>query len=300
MRRARPVPAAALLASALLAPAAAVAHTATPAARGWAGPEPWMLLPMLTAAGVYALGYVRLRRRSEHGRTELAQRAQRFALGLTVLAGATLSPLHALGARSFTAHMAEHELIMLAAAPLLVWSRPLGVMLWAFPAGARQGLAAVGRSPGGSGTWRTLTDPWLATALQSAALWIWHLPSLFDRALGGEGWHGAQHLAFFVTALLFWSAMLGPRRNVWVSAACLFATSMATGALGAFMALSESPWYQPYAALGLAAFGLSPAEDQQLAGVLMWVPGGLFHALVAIALLAPQLRNTPVREAPDA
>jgi putative membrane protein len=66
---------------------------------------------------------------------------------------------------------------------------------------------------------------------------------------------------------------------------------MVTGALGAFMALSQSPWYQPYAALGLAAFGLTPAEDQQVAGLLMWVPGGLFHAVVAIALLAPHLRD---------
>jgi cytochrome c oxidase assembly factor CtaG len=66
---------------------------------------------------------------------------------------------------------------------------------------------------------------------------------------------------------------------------------MGSGALGAFMALSDSPWYGPYAALGLAAFGLTPAEDQQLAGALMWAPGGLFHALVAVALLAPALRS---------
>jgi len=193
--------------------------------------------------------------------------------------------------------MIEHELIMLAAAPLMVWSRPLGVMLWAFPTSARQGLAAVPRSRAGSGLWKVLSDPVLATTLQAAALWIWHLPSLFDRALESEGWHMAQHLSFFITALLFWSAMLGGRRNPWVSAAALFATSMITGALGAFMAVSESPWYGPYAAMGLAAFGLTPSEDQQLAGVLMWVPGGLLHAIVALALLAPQLRGDAGREA---
>jgi putative membrane protein len=285
---------------ALLTPGAALAHTAAAAQPGWQGPEPWMLVPMLLTAAVYAIGLTRLRRRSDHGRSELARRARIFGLGLAVLAGATLSPLHALGARSFTAHMIEHELIMLAAAPLLVWSRPLGVMLWAFPASGRRRLAAVGRSRAGAGTWRTLSDPWLATALQSAALWIWHLPSLFDRALRSEGWHAGQHLAFFVTSLLFWSAMLGPRRNAWISAACLFVTSMTAGALGAFMALSESPWYGPYAALGLAAFGLSPTEDQQLAGALMWAPGGLFHAVVAVAILAPHLRHVATREATDA
>jgi cytochrome c oxidase assembly factor CtaG len=173
-------------------------------------------------------------------------------------------------------------------------------MLWAFPASGRQTLASVPRSPTGAGVWRLASDPWIATVLQAAAIWIWHLPSLFDRALRSEGWHAAQHLSFFATALLFWSAMLGPRRSVWIAAACLFATSMITGALGAFMALSLSPWYGPYAALGLAAFGLTPAQDQQLAGVLMWVPGGLFHALVAIAMLAPQLRSTPRRRTADA
>lgn len=282
-----------LAAAALVAPAAAAAHVASPQAPLYSGPEPWMLAPTLLSLAIYALGYLRLRRRSGPGRAELSRRGGLFALGMAALAGATLTPLHALGSRSFTAHMAEHELIMLAAAPLLVMSRPLGVMIWAFPASGRRGLGAVPRSRVGGGAWRLFSDPAVATVLQAASLWIWHLPSLFDRALRSEGWHAAQHLSFFITALLFWSAMLGPRRNAWTAAACLFATSMATGALGAFMAISQSPWYGPYAALGLAAFGLTPAQDQQLAGALMWVPGGLLHAVVAIALIAPALRNAP-------
>lgn len=285
----------------VLLPATAAAHVLTPmATQGWRGPEPWMAIPMLLVAALYGLGFARLTRRSGPGRAELSRRGALFALGLTTLAGATLTPLHQLGGHSFTAHMAEHELIMLAAAPLFVLARPLGAMLWAFPAPTRQALAAIPRSRFGGGTWSVVSDPWLATVLQAGALWIWHLPSLFDRALKSEAWHAAQHLSFFVSALLFWSAMLGPRRNAWIAAACLFATSMASGALGAFMALSQSPWYAPYAALGLAAFGLSPSQDQQLAGALMWVPGGLLHAAVAVAVLAPQLRAPPSTEAADA
>lgn len=280
-----------------LLPGVAMAHA--PEAAGWAGPEPWIALPWLLAAALYGTGFLRLWRRSTSGRPEMARRGRIFALGLLTLVVSSLSPLHAASGRSFTAHMIEHELIMLVAAPLFVWSRPLGVMIWAFPAGGRQALAALPRSPAGGGLWRFFSDPLLATVLQAAAIWIWHLPSLFDRALKHEGWHAAQHLSFFVTALLFWSAMLGPRRNAWIAAFCLFATSMITGALGAFMALSESPWYGPYAALGLAAFGLTPAEDQQLAGLLMWVPGGLLHAIVAVAILAPHLRSAPMKEAHD-
>ena len=276
---------------AALAPAPAFAHAAAPQ-EAWAGPEPWMLTSALLALGLYAVGHGRLRQRALLGRGELARRGRLFALGWLVLAGATLSPLHQLGGRSFTAHMAEHELIMLAAAPLLVLARPLGVLLWAFPAPARRAIAVVGRSGPAQRIWRTLVDPLVATVVQAAALWIWHLPSLFDWALRAEGWHASQHLCFFTTALLFWSAMLGPRRNPWTAAACLFATSMVTGALGAFMAVSQSPWYASYAGLGLAAFGLTPAQDQQLAGALMWVPGGLLHALVALILIAPHLRSS--------
>ncbi|HEY0435244.1 MAG TPA: cytochrome c oxidase assembly protein, partial [Phenylobacterium sp.] len=243
------------------------------------------------------VGYARLRGRALLGRRDLARRGGLFAAGWLVLAGAALSPLHDLGARSFTAHMAEHELIMLAAAPLLVLSRPLPALIWAFPAGWRRGLGATGRSGAVQGLWRTFSDPLVATVVQGAALWIWHLPSLFDRALKSEGWHAAQHLSFLAGALFFWSAMLGPRRSPWTAAACLFATSMITGALGAFMALSQSPWYGPYASLGLAAFGLTPAQDQELAGALMWVPGGLLHAVVAIVLVAPHLRSAPAEPA---
>lgn len=271
----------------------AMAHTLSAPRAGWTGPEPWMLAPMLLAAGLYTAGFLRLRRRSGAGRAELDRRGRIFAAGLALLAAATLSPLHALGARSFTAHMAEHELIMLAAAPLLVWARPLGVLIWAFPPAGRQALAAIARDRTAVGLWRVITEPVLATVLQAAALWIWHLPSLFELALKSEAWHAAQHLSFFVAALIFWQAMLSPRRSPWTAAALLFVTSMASGALGAFMALSDSPWYAPYAALGLAAFGLTPAQDQQLAGVLMWVPGGLFHAIVAVMLLAPALRAAP-------
>jgi len=278
-----------LAALAWSAPVAALAHEGG-GAPGWSF-EPWAITPLALAAALYGVGFHRLRARSDQGRGALRRRATIFWLGLAVLAGAILSPLHAEGGHSFVAHMLEHELIMLAAAPLLVWSRPLPVILWALPARGRRNLGAVSRSAPVSAAWRGLSEPVAATLLQGAALWLWHLPALFDRALGSEAWHAAQHLSFFASALLFWSAMIGPRRSAWTAAVCLFATSMISGALGAFMALAPSPWYAAYARLGLAAFGLTPAEDQQLAGVLMWVPGGLVHAGAAVALLAPYLRS---------
>ena len=133
--------------------------------------------------------------------------------------------------------------------------------------------------------WRWLTGAVTATALQAAALWLWHAPALFDRALASEGWHVAQHGSFLLSALLFWTAMLARRTAPGIAALCLIVTAIVSGALGALMAFATSPWYAGYARLGLAPMGLTPAEDQQVAGLLMWVPGGLVHAAVALVLV---------------
>ena len=281
----------ALAAMALFPPAIAFAHGEETHGPGipWTF-DAWVTVPLLLSALWYATGYVRLRQRAMHASHRAD--ATYFALGWVVLAAALVTPLHAAGERSFAAHMLEHELLMLAAAPLLVLSRPLGVALWAFPPGLRQGLAAGGSALLG-GAWRLLTAPVVATLLQAAVLWLWHAPRLFDLALAHPGWHVLQHLCFLISALLFWWAVLHGRgsHRLGVAVGCLFFTATVSGALGALMAFSNSPWYAGYAASGLDAFGLTPAEDQQLAGVLMWVPGGLVHAGAGLVLLARRLRE---------
>ena len=266
----------------LLLPAPALAH-AGESHGGWTL-SPWVTGPLLVSALLYATGLARLWRRSDQGRPALRRAAFLFASGWLILAAALVSPLLEAGEASFAMHMIEHELIMLPAALLLVASRPGAAMLWALPAPARWALGGVARS--GKGLWRWLTDPLAATLLQLAAMWVWHAPALFDRALANDGWHIAQHLSFLVTALLFWWAMMhGRAGNYGLSAFCLFVTSVAGGALGVLMAVSQSPWYSGYAAMGLTPTGLTPAEDQQLAGAIMWVPAGAFHGAAALYFL---------------
>ncbi|RSV40374.1 cytochrome c oxidase assembly protein [Sphingomonas sp. ABOLD] len=274
----------------LLLPGMALAHAghdhAAPPAWTW---DPAITLPLLIAAVAFSRGWLRLHGRSTGGRVRLQRRGAWFAIGWLVLAAALVSPLHEAGERSFTAHMTEHELIMLLAAPLLVLAEPLSAMLWAFPPGARRTLGAFGTAIAPAYRWAS--GAVVATLLQAAVLWIWHMPSLFDLALVNEACHAVQHLCFLASALLFWTAMLG-RRGAGASAAadralaglCLLATSIVTGALGALMAFATSPWYAGYARLALAPFGLSPAEDQQVAGLIMWVPGGLVHLGAALLL----------------
>ena len=144
-----------------------------------------------------------------------------------------------------------------------------------------------------------MTEPVTATVLQAVAMWVWHAPALFDRALQSRGWHIAQHMSFIVTSLLFWWAMIHVQRGRYsLSAACLFATSLVGGLLGALMAFSSSPWYAGYAAMGMTGIGLDPVTDQQLAGLLMWIPGGMVHAAAALILLYRWLKSSEGRHAP--
>ena len=179
-----------------------------------------------------------------------------------------------------------------AIALLLVAARPGPVLLWGLPRAARRWVGGVARL----GVWRMLTAPVTATAIQALAIWLWHVPGAFDAALSNEGWHIAQHLCFVASALLFWWSMLH-RANEMLAAMCLFATSMIGGALGALMALSTSPWYSAYTAMGMTPFGLSPAQDQQIAGLIMWIPGGLFHLAAALWFLAAWLTGRGRRDA---
>lgn len=281
---------AALLLSAFAGPA--WAHAAAPAA-GWTW-DPWITLPLAVSLGLFLAGWRRLDGRAVRGGERLRRRGTLFVIGWAVLAGALVSPLHQAGERSFTAHMIEHELLMLAAAPLLVLAEPLAIMLWAFPSAGRRRIGRMVQGAQFPALSRRLTAPVFATLAQAAALWLWHAPTLFDRALQSDGWHVAQHLSFLVTALLFWSAMLTRRpRNPGLAALCLFATSVLSGALGAMMAFAQSPWYAPYGELGMAPLGLTPLEDQQLAGLLMWAPGGAVHVAAALAVIATVLRTPP-------
>ena len=278
----------ALAAATLCVAAAALAHGDPAGARGAPGWtwDAWVTTPLAISLLWFLAGEARLRWRSvapAAHRTQLAW----FLAGWLVLAAALVTPLHQAGERSFAAHMLEHELLMLAAAPLLVLSHPVGIALWALPHPARRAFANGGHRI--APAWQVLTHPVVATLLQAIALWAWHAPALFDLALARPGWHVLQHLSFLATALLFWWSVLHRGRRgarLGLAVGCLFFTATVSGALGALMAFSSSPWYQGYAAAGLDAFGLAPAEDQQLAGLLMWIPGGLVHAGAGLALFA--------------
>jgi putative membrane protein len=248
--------------------------------------DPILLMPLGLGLVIYLVGWFRL-----SSRASTPVRPALFLGGWTVLALTLTSPLHEAGEQSFAMHMIEHELIMLVATLLFAASGAGGVLAWGLPRPLRLGLGGSWKSPL-QRSWRRLTDPVTATAVQAVMMWAWHAPILFDRALDSFGWHMAQHLCFFVSALLFWWAMLHPRHGYGVSAICLFVTSLVGGALGALMSLSSSPWYADYAAMGMTGIGLDPVDDQRLAGLIMWIPGGLVHGVAALVMFYKWLKSS--------
>ena len=287
-----PVKRAMALAGILVVSAPAVAHDGHHQAGppGWTF-DPMVILPLAILLLLFLVGRYRLTARSKVDR----KRPWLFLGGWLVLTLSLVSPLHQGGERSFTLHMIEHELIMLVATFLLAASHAGGVLAWGLPAPLRQLLGGGWKSPLAS-LWRRLTEPVTATILQAVVMWAWHAPALFNRTLESQGWHVAQHLSFVLSSLIFWAAMLDTRRSSFlVSAACLFVTSLVEGALGALMALSMSPWYSAYAAMGISGIGLEPTSDQQLAGLIMWIPGGVVHGGAALGLLYQWLKLSEER-----
>jgi putative membrane protein len=269
---------------------AAQAHTVSTAAEASAswGAEPWVLACLALSLLLYLAGLLRLYARSRLGRPGLLRQAACFGGGWLALTLALASPLDAAGSLSFAAHMVQHELLMIVAAPLMVLGRPLAVWLWALPAAWRQGSGALTHVQALHIGWQGLTRPLNAWLLHFAALWLWHAPLLFQAALVHQGWHALQHASFLFPALLFWWSVLGKSGQPTargVALAYLFTTMLHTGALGALFALSATVWYPAYGT-GAAEFGLSALEDQQLGGLIMWVPGGLAYLIAALLLCA--------------
>jgi cytochrome c oxidase assembly factor CtaG len=136
---------------------------------------------------------------------------------------------------------------------------------------------------------------WLpvAFAVHSITLWLWHAPPLYEGALRNAALHAIEHLALLGTGYLFWSAALhGVARATGTSAASVlfvFALGAQCTGLGALITLSSRLWYPSYATT-TAAWGLSPMDDQVLAGALMWVPAGFVYLGLALLLLGLWLR----------
>jgi len=276
-----------LVAALWLAAGPASAHTghAEPALH-W-NFEAWVVITLTLASLAYARGWRRMRGRAI-GRTE----AWCFAGGILSLILALQSPLDPLGEDLFSAHMAQHLMLMLVAAPLFVRARPLIVFLWAMPRAMRRWF---GRwwSRGADRVFAVLTSPVSIWLWFCGLFAFWHIPGPYGWALRHEPVHVLEHLCFFVSAFAFWSLVIEPsgRRRLGYGATLMFVATAAvlSGLPGALMVLTARPFYPMHAA-GAARWGLSLIEDQQLAGLIMWIPAGFAYVVAILVLFVAWLR----------
>jgi putative membrane protein len=266
------------------------------AVRNWTW-EPVTIGLVLLSAVLYALGLLQLWRRAGVDRGIRVWEAAAFAAGLLSIGAALLSPLAWLSTILFSAHMTQHEILMLVSAPMLVFGRPLQAFLWAFRPARREQIARLTQRSSIAATWHALTDPAAVFLLHAAALWIWHIPPLYDAAIANEAVHAGQHASFLITAALFWWGMVHGRYgriSYGVGVLYVFLTALHSSVLGALLTVAPNVWYPPYVRTG-AEWRVDALQDQQLAGLLMWVPSGVIFIVFGLALLAAWLGESERR-----
>jgi len=204
-----------------------------------------------------------------------------IALGVAALWIAIASPVAHLDHHLLTAHMVQHLLLMVLAAPLIL----LGARSIILPRGLRQPWALVERLGINS------MHPafcWLAGTL---TVIVWHVPAVFELALRSHFWHEFEHASFFIAGILFWWPVILPAAGIvtrWSVPLYLFFATLPCDALSAFLAFCGHVVYRPYLSGG-GTFRLSPLEDQALAGALMWVSVTFAYLIPALVVTAKLL-----------
>jgi putative membrane protein len=249
----------------------------------------WAPIVIVSLAGGaiwYVIGLIRLKLET---RAVVLTKAnvRSFAAGMAVLFLALVSPIDTMGAELFSIHMVQHLLLMLAAAPLIVLGRPALAYLWAMPPRRRRAFAKLWRAGRFGGTVGFLMQPILVWLLFAGVFVFWHLPGPYEWALNNETIHDAEHLSFFIAAMMFWTIVLEPSgsRRLGYGSTLLYVATMAvlSGLPGALMILTPRAFYAAHE-LTVASWGLTPMADQQLAGLIMWIPAGMVY-IAAIAWL---------------
>lgn len=261
--------------------------------------EPGTGVLLLCLAGGFALGTARVWSRAGLGRGISRGQTTAFIAGWLTLVVALASPLDGLAEMLLAAHMLQHVLLVAVAAPLLALSRFEVGLIWAAPRRWRRAIAR-------RHWWRLAPVRWAGWCvrpvpswlLQAAALWLWHLPGPYQAALANAWLHAAEHACFTGTALLYWATVMRPGRLApgWRILSLLL-TGVQSGLLGGLMTFASTPWYPAYRAYA-ARWGLTPLDDQQLAGLVMWVPASLAYLAGALWWLGRWLGPAP--DAPPA
>jgi putative membrane protein len=260
----------------------------------------WHFNPVVTISLVVAaVGYYwALRRVREDGRFEHPNwQVACYYVGLLTVAVALLGPFDVFSDDVFTLHMIQHLILVQASAPLLLFGRPLHLVLHAIsPKSSGPLLRSILRPRWVRGTLTALSNPVIAFVLFNGALVVWHVPVFFNAAIVSEPVHILEHVAFFGTALVYWWAMIDPiprhhkMKLTWATVSVFFSMLISGSGIGAALTLADTVLYTPYLQAS-NPFGWTAAVDQQIGGLVMWVAGGTIWLFVALGILIRLLSN---------
>ena len=196
-----------------------------------------------------------------------------FTSGVLVLFLALATPLDTLADEYlFTAHMVQHLMLTLVAAPLLL----VGTPGWLF----REVLAATHLT----GFVRWARHPLVAFFSFNVVFALAHIPAFYELTLASPPLHSAEHIVFLLTAMLMWMPVVSPVPDIAApypplgQVLYLFLQTVPASLVGALLSATATPFYPTYV-LAPRVTGLSPIEDQQLGGLIMWVGSGVYFLL---------------------
>jgi putative membrane protein len=267
--------------------------------------RPAVLVLVGAFAALYVRGWWRLHRSPRTRGAAPGWRLAAYLVSLATVVVALCSPIELLAELSFTAHMVQHQLLLMMAPPLLLLAAPFPVILWALPPRLRRRAGALVVHPGPiRRTLRTLTGMPVAGVLYTVTLWSWHHPAAYEAPLRYPLLHDIEHLTFFGTAVLFWWPIVNPAprlhrlgTGVMYGARIgylILATAQNT-LLGAVLGLSERVFYPSYAAAPRLLRDWGPVDDQAFGGGVMWSGSHMF--LIAVLVLLHRAMDAEGRKA---
>jgi putative membrane protein len=266
-----------------------LAHGPAEAGERWA--ELVAVLVVAALAAAYGRGVQEIWHRRGIGAVVPRWRVVAFGAGLLTVLAAQQGPIHEAAEHSLAGHMSQHMILMLLGGPLLAAGGAALPLMVAAPRPIRRASARL--RAGAAGRWlrRPLNTALVAAGLHTLVLWFWHFPSPYEWVEGNTLVHAVEHVSMVGVSWLLWSMVVGPgaaRLSPPVGFLLLFATGMPAAALGAVLTLAPTVLYPGYT-----------LTDQQLAGLIMWIPMDVVMLLVAVTLFLKWITSLDRRTPPD-
>ena len=228
-----------------------------------------------------------------------ARNSLRFWLGLGVTALAVASPLDLMADALASAHMVQHVLLVMIAGPLFATAEPVASILESVPRSIRKTTGRMRRQLGLTPARVTGLAPAMVWLVLAGSIWFWHAAGPYELALENSLAHLLEHAMFLGSSVLFWSVVLRPHPRFGPGTGfrvlMVFTMALQGVLLAALMTFAPSPWYPTYM-ISAPAWGLDALTDQQIAGLVMWIPAGLIYTGIGISLVVEWVSADSDRE----